>query len=452
VPQVGFANIPAIPDGALGPPVEIPSGISPEPFVILAERIGVRLRRVSGKPEPSAIHGEGKVTITQERQRGEKPMRLEGDHVDVQIESEKHEIVHVHGTPSLIRDRGFEIEGKNIHLDRGANRAWVSGAGVLYLPIPSETKIPGMDGKTPRKLRVHWDESMDFNGLDAKFLGGVKATLGHGTMHCEQMVVKLAKRISFQAESVDTKPALHSVHCREKVTFENFSHLEKKVVDVYRGKVSEFTVNYTTGDVFAQGPGQIHSWQRQKKDDGIPVRDLIQANRPIPVEVTVWDYTGVQFEGKLTGRFDGQVTGHPTYQRATIDDRVEVIHGPVKRTVETIDPDNLPSRAGTIRCGQLQFVNHLISDRSEIEYRELVGHINAEIEGQVDGRRFTASADEISYDGSKGLYMLRAHGKQNARLTGVQSNSVIGRRIEFNPDPKLRILKVDRAVEGQGAQ
>ena len=392
------------------------------------------------------------MTITQERKRGEKPMRLEGDHVDVQIESEKQDVSHVLGNPALIRDRGFEIEGKNIHLDRGANRAWVNGAGELNLLIPAETKIPGMDANTQRKLRVHWDESMDFNGLDAKFLGGVKATLGHGTMHCEQMVVKLAKRISFQAESVDTKPALHSVHCQEKVSFENSTRLDNKLIDIYRGRVSEFNVNYTTGDVLAQGPGEIHAWRRQKKNGAIEPHDAIQANRPIPVEVTAWDYIGVQFEGKLKGRFDGQVAGHATHQRATIDDRVEVIHGPVKLPPEKIDPDDLPSRAGTIRCDQLQFVNHLVSERSPIEYRELVGHGNTEIEGQVDGQRFTASADEISYDGSKGLYMLRAHGKQNARLTGVGAGNVTGRRIEFNPDPKLRILKVDRAIEGQGSQ
>ena len=47
---VGFANIPAIPDGALGPPVDIPTATSPEPFLVFANRIGVRLRRVLGTP------------------------------------------------------------------------------------------------------------------------------------------------------------------------------------------------------------------------------------------------------------------------------------------------------------------------------------------------------------------------------------------------------------------
>ena len=454
-PQIGFASVPAVPDGSLGPAVEIPSTSTPEPIAIFADRIEVGLRRIPDRTDPvvSYVHSEGKVTITQARQRGEKPMRLEGDRVDLQTESEKHEIVHVHGTPALIRDRGFEIEGKNIHLDRGANRAWVKGSGRLKLLIPADAKIPGMAANSRKELLVNWEESMEFNGRNAKFFAGVKATLGLGSMRCEQMLVQLVNRVSFQADSLDTQPELLSIDCFEKVRFENSIYLDKKLTDIYRGSVGEFTVSYVTGDVTAKGPGEVHAWQRQKKGDDIAAQDTIQANRPIPVEVTVWNYTGIQFEGKLKGRFDGQKNGQPTHQRAEVNDRVEVIYGPVKLPGETINPDDLPSEAGTIRCGKLRFVNHPVSKQTDVEYRELFAHENTEVEGQVDGQRFTASADEIIYDGSKGLYILRANGHHNARLAGFGSkNSVTGRWIEFNPDPKKRYLKVDRAIEGQGSQ
>lgn len=457
-PQVGFANIPAIPDGRLGPAVEIPSETSNEPIVVRANRIFVRLQRIADQAEPAVrdVNSEGKVTVTQERKPGEKPMRLQGDRVDVKTESVKGEIVHVLGTPALIHDRGFEIEGRNIHLDRGSNRAWVSGGGRLSLEIPADTKIPGTETNLQRNLIVRWDESMNFDGLAAAFLGRVEAKLGLGKMHCEQMVVRLANRLSFQADSFEANPTLQSVHCRENVSFENSAYLEKNVVEVYRGRVSEFTVNYASGDVVAQGPGQIRTWQRQKKKNERVLDDAIQANRPILVEVTAWDYIGVQFEGRLKGRFDGQTTGHLTRQEATVNDRVEVVYGPVKSPSELIDSDNLPSRAGTIRCDKLQVINHPAgnhptSDRMTTEYRELIGTGNTEIEGLVDGRRFTASADKIIYDGSKGLYVLRADGRQTARLNGVGLGNVTGQTITFNPDPKLKYLHVVHATEGQGS-
>ncbi len=456
---IGFASIPTTPLGSLGPPVEIPFDEPPqrqpiERTFVSAERISVRMRRVAGSQEfqPRAVRSEGKVEITQERKTGEKPLRLEGDHVDLQIESQQRLVAHVHGTPAVIRDRQFDIEGKDLHFDRAANRAWVAGSGVLSVPLPADTKILGMETTSHRDLIVRWNESMQFDGLNAKFLGSVKAELGLAKMTCEQMDVQLVDRISFQDEHFDTEPSLKTIRCHENVQFMNSTHQDKKLVEVYRGHVGDFTLNYPSGTVDAQGPGEIFAWRRQQKGQGVSQRDTIQANRPVPTEVTVWDYTQVRFEGRLKGHFDGQATGHATHQRVTIADRVEVVYGPVKDPTAKVDPDKLPSMAGSMRCDQLQFVNHPVSERTPIAFREIVGQGNSEIEGQARGRRFTASADEISFDESKGLYLLRAHGQQYARLTGIGTGNLIGRRIEFNPDPKLRILKVDRAIEGQGSQ
>ena len=95
-------------------------------------------------------------------------------------------------------------------------------------------------------------------------------------------------------------------------------------------------------------------------------------------------------------------------------------------------------------------VNHPKSGLDEIGYLEMVGQGNSEVEGQVNGRRFTASADEIIYDGSKGMYVLRSLGRQNARLNGIGIGNMAGQRIVFNPERKT--LKVDRATDGQGSQ
>jgi len=464
--DIQFVDSP--PDGSLGPPIEIPyegntkspaipqmaANKSAVPIVVSADRIGVQLRRAAGSTQPASLsegHFEGKVRVTQIRKKGERPLSLEGDRVDLQNEADKQEVVHLHGRPAIIRDRGYEIEGKDIFLDRGANRAWVSTSGTLKLPVPPETIIPGLDSNANRDLRIRWDESMNFDGLDAKFLGRVEAKLGMGTMRCEQMVVQLTERISFQSESFDTTPSVNTIHCHENVKFENSTYLDKKVIDTYRGHVSEFVLNLAKGEVTAQGPGFVQAWQRQqKKDSTLAAHDAIQANRPIAVEVAVWDYTRAQFEGKLKGSFDGQATGRTTRRRATVDDRVEVIHGPVEQPLEELNPDKLPSRAGTIRCDQLQLVNHLATEKNAKEYRELVGLGNAEVEGQVRGRWFTASADEISFDGSTNQYVMRAHGNHLVRLAGDGINGPPAKRVRFNPD--TRKLDINGAAEGAGSE
>jgi predicted Rdx family selenoprotein len=327
----------------------------------------------------------------------------------------------------------------------------VSGSGWMKFTIPNQAKLPGLDGAANRDLNVHWDESMNFNGLNAEFVGRVEAKLGLAIMHCEQMKVQLLERISFQSTTLESNPALKIIYCRENVRFENSTYFEKKLIDKYRGRVGEFEWNHSTGDVIAQGPGEVQLWRRQQKgSSGFAPKDTIQANRPIPVEIAEWDYTRIQFEGKLAGHVEGDLNGSSERQTATIDDRVEVIHGPVRLPNEKVDQDDLPSRAGTMRCDKLEFRNYPKTDRNPVEYRQLIGIGNAEVEGQVDGRRFTASADDISFDGSKGLYILLAHGKRNARLTEIGSSNIAGRRIEFNP--QLKSLRGDQMIEGQGSQ
>lgn len=463
--QTGFASIPPAADLTTSQGSEksraavrsltdrLSSKPNNKPIFVSADQIGVRVRQIVGNqtPEVIAVRSEGNVQISQEGAPGERPLELEGDIVKLDNQSLNHEIIEIFGKPAQIRDHRFRLEGKEIYLNRGENDAVVRGAGWMKIRIPDETQILGAEAATSRDLNVHWNESMKFDGLEARFVGGVEAKLGQASMLCEQMSVELMERLSFQSNNIRQDPAIRLVHCRENVRFENSTHLERKLVDKYRGRVGEFVWYHATGDIHAQGPGQVQVWRRQQKGSlAISPKETSQANRPIPVEIAEWDYTRVQFEGKLEGHVDGHLNGSSDRQRATIDDRVEIIHGPVTSPNDVVDQDKLPSRAGTMRCDSLEFLNHPKSKGNPIEYREMICRGNSEVEGQVDGRQFTASADEIIYDGSKSLYILNAQGRQNARLTQVGSGSIGGGRIHFNPI--TRSLKVDRAIDGQGSQ
>ena len=208
---------------------------SNKPIFVSADQISVRVRQIVGNqtPEVIAVRSEGNVQISQEGPVGEKPLELEGDLVKLDNQSLHHEIIEIFGKPAQIRDHRFRLEGKDIYLNRGENEAQVRGAGWMKIRIPDQAQIPGLEGTANRDLNVRWDESMKFDGLDARFVGGVEAKLGQASMLCEQMSVQLLERLSFQSDSIKQDPAIRLVHCRENVRFENSTRFEKKLVDKY---------------------------------------------------------------------------------------------------------------------------------------------------------------------------------------------------------------------------
>lgn len=446
--------------GSLGPPIRTspandnagrarltgPGGEHAEPPDVKADRINVRMRRIMGQPEPELMEVEtqGHVRIVQRRPNGEAPMTAEGDRLHLQNNGKLREIVHLFGQPAHLRDRamGLHVEGREIHMDRESNKVWVKGAGLLQLPVPPGTEIESLgQAADDPDLDVWWQESMVFDGQTAKFIGKVRSELGLGQMRCEQMDVKLSTRLSFADPKVDQKPELTSIECREDVSFDSSKYEGNKLTWVQRGRVAEFRLDRQNGTTFAQGPGHMKVWQRGKGNQaGLAPRDVIQANRPISAVTSDWDFTRVDFKGRMTGYIDRQ--------QSTFYDSVMIVHGPVNLPNESIDPDHLPSSAGSMRCEELWFAHQSKTAAHPNGFQQLVGKRNA----QIEGRGFYANADEISFDGSKGLYMLRAHGNQSAMIAQDTEQGprreASGRRIEFIP--ATRTVKVDWATGATG--
>ena len=446
--------------GSLGPPIPIPlsadsepvgrsslskGAMSTEPLEVTADNISVRMRLTVSKtpPELAEVETQGHVKVVQRHQNGESPLTAEGDRLTLQNRGESKEVVHLFGQPAHLRDRGLHVEGREVHLDREGNRVWVKGSGLLQLPVPPGTALESLGQATKDPdLDVWWQESMEFDGKVAKFIGKVRAELGLSRMCCELMDVGLSSRLSFSQPNLEQQPELGTVHCREDVTFENAAYQGNTMIRVQRGRVAEFKIERLKGSTFAQGPGQILVWQRGNGPQ-VPggSRDVIQANRPINAVSALWNFTRVDFKGVMTGNIDLQLS--------TFHGSVLIVHGPVDRPNDTIDSDHLTPQAGSMRCDKLQFAYRSKGPNQPTDYQQLVGWGNA----QIEGRGFYANADEISFDGSKDLYMLRAHGNQSAMIAqdteNGRRNEASGRRIEFIP--KTQTVKVDWATGASGS-
>jgi hypothetical protein len=139
----------------------------------------------------------------------------------------------------------------------------------------------------------------------------------------------------------------------------------------------------------------------------------------------------------------------------TFRDRVRVVYGPVPNLTlsidddhRPIDEDNLPRDGGWMSCNALQLTQHPKTKKQDA-YLEMEATGNAVLEG----RSFHALAYRVTYDQSKGLYILTGDGKRPAQIwrettLGAEKSSQAGRTMQFIPS--LNWLKIDDAGAGQG--
>ncbi|QDV48154.1 hypothetical protein [Gimesia fumaroli] len=432
----------------------------PEPVVVLADLMKIRMKKNStGKAEVAEVWTEGNVSVQQLQGKAEKPLHITGNQLHIENKGENDQILHVIGKPAKINAQGSQIEGENIFLYRLANKAKVEGKGLLLLPVRGGKKsaaglLSGADGITQEHnlteaglneennqdnvLEIHWDQEMVFDGLTANFFGKVRTNMGDNRLRCQEMEVILSDRVSFtKKQPKDQKPNVHFITCRDGVEVESNEYLENRLVGIRSASFWQMHVDQETGNAEARGPGWLELWRRENSGQPRSQTKSSQANLPQKTDSDNWTYTRIDFNGKMAGNVEQRST--------TFDDRVQITHGGVKRPLDTIDPDKLPPNAGWMRSNSLKLIQHEISGQKK-KYISMLAKGNAELEGNalVKNKRtptnqsFSASADTISFDESKDLYMLRSFGNRKATLrrfsrVGSDPTQSVAQQIEFAP-------------------
>ncbi len=412
------------------------------PMSVTADLIRVRAMRDDGDTKIAEVVTEGHVHVVQDHKSGESSLDLTGERLHLWNYSETNQVVDVWGRPAQVRDRGMQIEGPEIHFDRGQNLANVAGAGVLRLPMKKD--LQGNALAATQMLDVFWQEKMDFDGEVAQFYEKVRSQLGESELRCEQMDVTLASRISFSDDTRESQQAeVKLVVCREGVEMKSHEYLNTRLLSSRTAKAFEITINRQNGRVTAQGPGTLQDWRRGNgKRAGVEPSAGVRANGSLAAETVEWEYTRIDFSGHMDGNTDDRI--------ATFYDRVRVVYGPVARSTETIDEESLPKDGGWIHCNRLQITQHPEA-KSQPAYIEMEATGNAELEG----RTFHAMAHVVTYDESKGLYVLTGDGTRAAKIwqqktPGSEPRPFAGHRMHFIPARDE--LKVDRAIGGEGSR
>jgi len=411
-----------------------------QPYQARAEHIRVRLlTRGEADPELGEIWSEGRVLL----QQPEFGRTIAGSRVHLQNRGDNDQVVHIFGKPALLRDQGFYLEAHEaMHIDRAENRVWVNGAGALQFPLKSD--LEGKPLAQPQPLDVTWKERMSFDGTLAAFTGNATARMGDRQVTCQQMQVTLSERVSFtEGEQKAAAAQVAWVRCRDDVVFKNFTYESQQLIEIQQATVHELDVNRITGDVQAQGPGKMFMWRRgQGPRAGLTPPQSAQANRPVDVEPAEWEFTHVKFDGRMEGNLERRFS--------SFFDRVEIVHGPVAGSTDTISRDNLP-KGGAWMSGQELQVMHHASDDDRKGFIQLACQGNAHLEG----RDFYALSPQVIYDQSTGFYTLRGFGKNNAKLwreraPGQGYDVTVLQRMQYNPD--TRELRADGVVNAEGGR
>ncbi|QDT40122.1 OstA-like protein [Gimesia alba] len=432
----------------------------PEPVEVHADLMKLRVRKnARGKAEVAEVWTEGNVSVEQLQKKSEKPLHITGNQIHIENKGENDQVLHVIGKPAKINAQDSQIEGENIYLYRLANKAKVEGKGLLLLPVRGGKKsaaglLSGADGITQEHnlaqpelseennqdhvLEIHWDQEMVFDGLTANFFGKVRTNMGDNRLRCQEMEVILSDRVSFsKKQPKGQKPNVHFITCRDGVEVESNEYMENRLVGIRRASFWQMNVDQKTGNAEARGPGWLILWRRENPNQPDSETKVSQANLPQKTATDSWTYTRIDFNGKMAGNVEQRST--------TFDDRVQITHGGVKRPLDTIDPDKLPPNAGWMRSNSLKLIQHEISGQKK-KYISMLAKGNAELEGNAliknkrtpTNQSFSASADTISFDESKDLYMMRSFGNRKAtirrfsRVGGVPNQSV-AQQIEFSP-------------------
>ncbi|MBI1314540.1 hypothetical protein GC176_24875 [bacterium] len=445
-----------------GQKIELTSGAEPsplpgtpgnelkEPVEISSRLTRVRMVRYADEktPDVAEVLCEDRVEVRHRRSRDESPVVLTGDQLHIDNRGATDQRMHLLGRPARIDDPQMKLEGAELYFSRGDNEAWVNGAGTMRLAVDKD--FEGRPLPTPEDLTVTWSEQMVFDGLVAQFNGRINATLQDSSMRCRQMDVTLTERISFGeaadgasklSPSKSPQTAIAKIDCSGLVEFDSHVVEDGALVEVRRARVAEFSVNNQTNDVRALGPGTLTVWKRgQGNRASLGPVSMVAANRGLSAQQSKWEYSRIDFTRDMTGRID--------QKSLLLQGQVQVVYGPVPAPLDVISVDSLPKDAGIMSCGELRVTQEAVQQGSP--YVTLVASQNARLEGQS----FFAQADEISYDESKGLYVLRSKGRDSIltreKQRGGKRAVAAARSLRFTPSQNK--VEVDSASHIQGIQ
>jgi lipopolysaccharide export system protein LptA len=403
---------------------------------------------------------------TQTKQPDERPLLVCGDRLHVVDADKPHAAVTVTGEPAYFEGRGLTLTGSNINLNRGTNRLWVDAAGRMDLPMDRD--LEGRPLRNPALLKIHWQDSMVFDGRTARFEESVTVTAPHRHLQTETLEVQFKRPINFSDDKIrqdpETETLVEQLRCRGGVFMESVSVDGDEQTSHERMQATDLEVNLDSGVLKARGPGWLTS-VRRGSDDPLAGGGILGGGPDRRRAVAERSRTDTDNEEQLRGlhvRFQGSITGNvlPGRREMTFRDHVQAAYAPVDSwaaTLDVNDPDSLGPEGAVLHCDRLSVIEMATPDG-----KRRTMELAAEGNTVVDNSTFTARAARMTYAEAKDLLILEGDGRSDAELfhqprLGGPISKHAARKIFYWPKTKrlreegARSFQLDRLPTGDPA-
>jgi len=405
------------------------------------------------------VETSGNVLASGKLPDAQEHFQVQGQGVEIENAGDQNQQFRLLGTPrkyAFIQNGSLRIEGIELFIDTAANFSRVFGPGSLQFPV--NVDMEGNKLQQMQLMEVFWSEQMKFKGGKVHFIGKVRAVIQDSVINCEQLIITLDQPVSFQNPDNKIKPQIKEIECTDGVKLEMNQFEKGKLIAVRLIDVATFKINHFTGDMQAQGPGEMNFWQRRngKTSLGMPEgmfkkkeeQDSQKSNSP----KSGWDYTKVTFAGYMKGNIDQlQKQG-----RAAFHDRVNVLHGPVSAPLIKFTRDNRPLESAWMRCELLEIQAFLVDLKKNPQSKSTLAiEFKASKNAEIEGDQFQVRANIITFDQARNLFVMRGEENRHVTLWRYKNRHAPREQIDLmmvtiSPDGK--VVKLDRILGASGSQ
>lgn len=422
-----------------------------QPIEVQAKRVSVYILRAGQKNHIHEVVTKGNVHV---HQNGKTPQDKGVDIHGETLNLERHSLgdtLIVFGdsrAPAQMQLGELFLVGPEIHINQKDNTAKVHGVGAMHMPS-NTTFDGGKPSKAGTRLTIHWTKDMFFNGKDADFRGGVVAYQDNASVRCDTMVVTLDKIVSFKEGQKGNQGAkVEKLLCHRKVYIADTKREPNGDLLRYERLVAhQLTMDNQQGPVIAMGPGKVFLLQYGTAEGlNSPVSGGIGAvpSPPLAPSTRQLQLTRVDFLEKMFS-----TTREDRTRIAKFYTGVEVYHLPADNPDVKIEVDKLPKGGLYMRCEQLIVITKPGPDnkaQQEMEGSKGVYFQTPDFYGRADTVKYDQSQEQIIFEGSSGnLATLYRPG-----APGSEPEEIKGSRILYNRRDGRFHLDGGRIIQGTG--
>jgi hypothetical protein len=389
------------------------------------------------------IRGQAEIDEIRTPEQGQEPIRVRGEILELRRGTQPDATIDITGRPAEVASRGLSLAGGKIQVFRGDNLMRIDGPGEATVPGGEQggggrasgvrSRESGIGRSEPsQKMHIVWQQGFVFDGLTARFNGGVEIRTATQTALTPILEATFRERLDFQAMGGQPQADVAQVFLDGAMTG---VYVEGRSFDEFGEQLSReqlrarnLLIDREKGTFHATGPGWVNSVRRGSA--GLPGSLGTQSPTPPPQAATP------NVPEPLTSvhvAFEREIDGNLVQREVEFRQQVQTTYSPAHDFNDEIVADplgNLGERMMLMQSDSLKIIEFIQPDNRWFEMRA-TGHT------RVRGSRVDIDAPVVGYSSANEMLTLEGDGRAKAqvwmhRAAGGDPNRMSGERLRYN--------------------